>query len=136
VSSRLPRLFTFRRLIILFVSLTLASFTQQGNAEKVSTEEWNISADNVVHYDNPNSIVAKGNVILKKKKQLPLHPPKVKPVVTSWSELLEEEAELPETTADEISDKSETVYKTTVTIKADWMVYDVELESIKAKGSY
>ena len=135
MSSRLPRLFTFRRLVILFVSLTLAGFTQQGMAEKVSTEEWNISADNVVHYNNPNSIVAKGNVILKKKKQLPLHPPKVKSVVTSWSELLEEGAELPETTADEISDKSETVYKTTVTIKADWMVYDVELESIKAKGN-
>jgi len=135
VSSRLPRLFRFSHIIIIIFSLILTSISQQGKAEKVSTEEWNISADQVVHYDEPNSIVAKGNVILEKKKRLPLHPPKTKAKVTSWAELLEEKAEPQETTADEISDKTETQYKTTVTVKADWMAYDVELESIKAKGN-
>ena len=133
--SRLPRLLNLRRVFIVFFALILTGVTQQGKAEKLSTEEWNISADNVIHYDNPNSIVAKGNVILEKKKQLPVHPPETKADVTSWAELLEEDVEIPEITADEITDKAETVYKTTLTIKADWIVYDVELQSIKAKGN-
>ncbi len=135
VSSRLPRLFSLRHVITIFILLTLIGVTEQGKTEEVATEEWNISADKVVRYEEPNSIIAKGNVILIKKKQVPLHPPKAKANVTSWAELLEEKTELPEVSADEISDKAETRYKTTVTIKADWIAYDVELESIKAKGN-
>ena len=135
MSLRLPRQFSLRSVVIISISLILTGVTQQGKAEKVSTEEWNISADKVVRYEDPHSIVAEGNVILEKKKQVPLHPPKVEAKVTSWAELLEEEEKLPEITADEISDKAETQYKTTVTVRADWMVYDVELESIKAKGN-
>jgi len=135
LSSRLPRLLNSRRVFIVFFALILTGVTQQGKAEKLSTEEWNISADSVVHYDSPNSIVAKGNVILEKKKQIPAHPPEAKTDFTAWAELLEEEVESPEITADEITDKADTILKTTVTIKSDWMVYDVELQSIKAKGN-
>lgn len=135
MSPRLPRPFSFHCVIIMFLSLMLTGVTQQVQAEKISTEEWNISADNVVRYEKPNSIVAKGNVVLEKKKRIPLLPPKAKASVTSWEELLEEDIVPLEITADEVSDKTETQLKTTVTIKADWMVYDVELESIKAKGN-
>ena len=135
MSPRLPRLFSFHCVFILFFSLILTGVARQGKAEEVSTEEWNISADKVVRYEEPNSIVAQGNVILEKKQQVPLHPPAINAELTSWAELLEEEGELLEITADEISTKAETQFKTTVTIKADWMVYDIELESIKAKGN-
>ncbi len=135
MTSRLPKLFGFRRIIILFASLALTGIGQWGEAEEVSTEEWNISADKVIRYEEPNSIVATGNVILEKKKKMPLQSPVIKSNLTPWAELLEEGTELPEITAGEISDTAETEYKTTVTIKADWIVYDVELELIKAKGN-
>ena len=135
VLPRLPRLFSLHCVFILFFSLILTGVARQGKAEEVSTEEWNISADKVVRYEEPNSIVAQGNVILEKKQQVPLHPSTANVELTSWAELLEEEGEPLEITADEISTNAETEYKTTVTIRADWMVYDIELESIKAKGN-
>lgn len=104
-------------------------------AEKVSTEEWNISADTVVRFEKPSSIVAKGNVVLEKKELRPVKPPKKKSLYSSWAELLGEEPEEPEMVADDVEKEVKPKYKTTVTIRADWIVYDVELQSIKAKGN-
>ena len=104
------------------------------HAEKVSTDKWNISADKLMRYEDPNSIVAQGNVILEKKEPFtPTPPADLKR--SSWSELLEEEVKQPEKGADEIVKEVAPEYRTTVTISADWIVYDVELESIKAKGN-
>lgn len=103
--------------------------------EEVSTEEWNIAADKVVKYDNPSSIVAQGNVVLIKKKKLPPAPRKTPPALSSWSELLEEPQTDTVVLADEIDKQPPPTFKTTVTIKADWMVYDLELKTIKAKGN-
>jgi len=135
VSSRPPRLFSLCHAFIVICLLILTGVTQESRAEKLSTEEWNISADKVINYENPNSIVAKGNVVLEKKTLKPLRPPAKKAELSSWTELLEEKIEPPEIKADEIIDKTAAVYQTTVTVKADWIVYDVELESIKAKGN-
>lgn len=44
------------------------SFVQPVNAENLSTEEWNISADKVTRFEDPNSVVAEGNVILEKRE--------------------------------------------------------------------
>lgn len=103
-------------------------------AENVSTEEWNISADKVVRYESPNSIVASGNVILEKKEKIAATPPKQEEM-TSWAELLGETAEVAEVTAEDVENEGPPQYQTTVTINADWMVYDMDLESIKAKGN-
>jgi LPS-assembly protein len=125
----------------LFSSLVIGSFltlltSNSAFAEKVSTEEWNISADKVVRYEDPNSIVATGNVILEKKEKLPPKAEKKDPGLTDWAELLgEETGKEPEVLAEDVEKISEPKYETTIIIKADWMVYDVELESIKAKGN-
>jgi len=125
----------------LFFCFLLGSFfsfvsTNTVFAEKVSTEEWNISADKVVRYEDPNSIVATGNVILEKKEKLPPKPKKKDTGLTDWAELLgEEPGGEKEILAEDVEKVSEHIYKTTIVIKADWMVYDVELESIKAKGN-
>ncbi len=105
------------------------------NAEQAATDEWNISADKVTHFENPKSIVAQGNVVLIKKEKLPLHPVKKITDVTEWSELLGETPDSREISAEEAEKQTDPVYKTTVTIRADWIVYDTELESIKAKGN-
>lgn len=104
-------------------------------AENVSTEEWNISADKVVRYESPNSIVATGNVILEKKEKVPQQTMKTDSTVTSWAELLGEAEEPAEVTAEDIENMAPPKYETTVTISSDWMVYDMDLESIKAKGN-
>jgi len=135
VPSRPPRRHVFRRVLIVTCLLILTSFTQQSRAEKLSTEEWNISADKVINYDNPQSVVAKGNVILEKKERKPTLSQQEKAGISSWAGLLEEKTESPEIKADEVVNKAVAVFQTTATIKADWIVYDVELKSIKAKGN-
>lgn len=104
-------------------------------AEKMATDAWDISADKVMRYEKPDSIVAQGNVVLVKKELQPLNPPKKAGSASSWSELLEEAPSKQEVTADEVQEKRKPEYATTVTIKADWIVYDVELKTIKAKGN-
>ena len=104
-------------------------------AESVSTEEWNISADKVVRYESPNSIVATGNVVLEKKEKVSKPTQKEDAGVTSWDELLEEPSAPKEVTAEEIENEGPPKYETTVTISSDWMVYDMDMESIKAKGN-
>lgn len=118
---------------ILLSSILTFSFSTTAFAEKASTEEWNITADTILHFDNPRSIIAKGNVILVKKEKLPLNMPKKKNRISSWEELLEEQPQQ-EVSAGEIEKVSAPQYKTTVTIKADWIAYDMEQKSIKAKG--
>ncbi len=68
----------------------------------MSTQKWNISADRVTRYQDPDSIVAQGNVVLTKRELVAAKQPQ---------------------------------YKTTITVRADWIVYDVELQLIKAKGN-
>lgn len=91
----------------------------------VSGDEWDISADRMTRYENPASIVAEGNVLLKKIS-------KSEQQVKSgdkWSSLLEEEAppgEEPETRI---------VSRTMSTIQADWIAYDIDRGTIKARGN-
>jgi len=104
-------------------------------AENVSTEEWNISADKVVRYESPNSIVATGNVVLEKKEKVSKNKKKTNTGVTAWDELLEETSAPKEVTAEDIENQGPPEYETTVTISSDWMAYDMDMESIKAKGN-
>ncbi|MCP4343237.1 MAG: LPS-assembly protein LptD [Desulfobulbaceae bacterium] len=118
------------------VSLLLScGFICQAHAEKASTEEWNISADKIVRFEDPNSIVAQGNVVLIKKTKLPPKRSAADIAFSSWSELLEEDVKTPEVAADDIGQSAPPEYQTTMTIMADWMVYDIDIESIKAKGN-
>jgi len=135
VFLRLPRISSLTWVYCLVSLLLLNILPQPGVAEEISTAEWNISADNVMRYEQPNSIIAKGNVILEKKELLPPKPPKSRSNVSSWAELLEENVQEPEVLAEEVDQDIKPQYKTAVTIRADWIVYDVELQSIKAKGN-
>jgi LPS-assembly protein len=123
-------------LILALLSFSLTcSFSRQARAELASTEEWNISADKIVRYEDPNSVIAQGNVILIKKTKVPPKPSAAAIKSSSWAELLEEEVDEPEVAADDVNLSATPEYQTTVTIKADWIVYDIDLESIKAKGN-
>ncbi len=134
MSFCLPR-FTGLRLVCILLSCPLVhGIAQPVHAEKVATEKWNITADKVVRYENPNSIVAQGNVILEKNEKVVAKPPQSSRT-SSWEELLGEEAKAPEVRADQVEKANTPVYHTTVTINADWIVYDVDMESIKAKGN-
>ncbi len=132
---RLPRISSLTWVYCLVSLLLLNVLPQSGVAEEISTAEWNISADNVMRYEQPNSIIAKGNVILEKKELVPPKPPKSQSSVSSWAELLEEDAKEPEILAEEVNQDIKPQYKTAITIRSDWIVYDVELQSIKAKGN-
>ncbi len=134
VSLRLSQL-SGRHLVVLFLSFQLLNvIPQDAFGEKVATEKWNIAADKIIRYENPNSIVAQGNVVLEKNEKVVAKPPKSQ-TTTSWDELLEENVKPVAVRADEVDQPKTPQYQTTATIKADWMVYDVELESIKAKGN-
>lgn len=128
-------LFPGSRLAVFSIIVPLAvGASENAFAEKVATEKWNISADKVIRYENPNSIVAQGSVVLEKNEKVTIKP-KQDLQVSSWAELLEEQKKPTEVRADQVEKEAVPQYQTTTTIKADWMVYDVELESIKAKGN-
>jgi LPS-assembly protein len=120
--------------VVLFLLLSCA-LARQAQAENLSTEEWNISADKLVRYEDPSSIVAQGDVVLIKKERLP--PPRSAAEIkfSQWSELLEETAEDADKAAGDVEQSAAPEYQTVMTIKADWIVYDMDLESIKAKGN-
>ena len=135
MSASLFRVNQFQFILVLLSFLLSCGFICQAHAEKASTEEWNISADKIVRYEKPNSVVAQGNVILIKKTKLPPKPPAVSVESSRWAELLEEEVGKPEPAADDINLSAPPELQTTMTIKADWIVYDIDLASIKAKGN-
>ena len=103
--------------------------------ESVATEEWDITADRIIRYEKPQSIVAEGNIVLVKRAKVPPKPPPVDEEVTEWSVLLEEETVVAEVTPDELPEEGEAKFETQVTIKADWAAYDVTLNTIKARGN-
>ena len=72
--------------------LVLGSAPGVLRAEEVSTEEWNISADKITRYEDPQSVVAEGNIILEKREKIPPPPPATETPegMTDWSELLGE----------------------------------------------
>lgn len=114
------------------LAVTVCPFT--GFAETVTTEEWQIAADKVTRFDNPQSIVAEGNIVLKKVRTLPPQVEK-KEKVSTWATLLGESPVVEEISGDELTTDAEPVQVTEVTIEADWIAYDVVMQSIKARGN-
>ena len=96
-------------------------------ADEVQALQWNITADKMTRYEDPPSIIAEGNVLLEKTQKIT----RQKKRATGWDELLEEKA----VTGDEDEVETVTQTKTLTTIKADWVVYDINLGSIKARGN-
>ena len=107
--------------------------------QNVATEEWDITADRIIRYEDPESIVAEGNIVLVKRRKVPPKPPgpeEGEEEVTDWYILLEEEPEEEVViTPESLETDLEPVYEIQTTIKADWMVYDVTLNTIKARGN-
>ena len=105
-------------------------------AETIETEEWQIEADKVLRFDNPNSVIAEGKVVLTKIRTLPPAQKKQASSATKWSVLLEEEPSgIVEEVTQEIETEAEPRIETAITIKADWIAYDVEKNTIKARGN-
>lgn len=100
----------------------------QVNAEVVKAQQWSITADKMIRYENPPSIIAEGNVVLEKTQEVV----REKTKGADWGVLLEEEKTESQGTPD-----TETVTETEklTTIKADWIVYDVNLGTVKARGN-
>jgi len=134
VPSHPPRTTSLGLLSRCIPFILAGSFVQPVNAENLSTEEWNISADKLTRFEDPSSIVAEGNVVLEKKERVQENAKK-KAEVTAWSELLEEGPQDEVVTADEVEEAGGPELKTTVAIHADWIAYDVQMQTIKAKGN-
>ncbi len=116
---------------------SLIAFPATTLADTVSTSEWNISADRIIRYDEPNSIVAEGNIVLEKRIKVPAQVETAAIKETGWSELLGESAQQETIPAAEIEEQTEAEdqQKTALMIQADWLTYDVDLQSIKARGN-
>ncbi len=108
-----------------------------GLADTVKTDEWQIEADKVLRFENPQSVIAEGNVVLTKIRILPAKSNVEKTEPSDWSILLEEEPgeAVEEVVTQEVVLDTTPRTKTEMTIKADWVAYDVGQNSIKAKGN-
>lgn len=123
-----------------FTALTLSALVVLPSlclAEAVATTEWNITADRIIRYEDPNSIVAEGNIILEKRVKLPPATQKARQSQSNWSDLLEEPPAKMTLTAGEVDSSvdSEDRYIIAAVIKADWLSYDMDRQLIKARGN-
>lgn len=122
-------------LLCLTSLIALSLSTSNGLAETAATEEWQIAADKITRYEDPKSIIAEGNVVLTKREQLPPELSKKQQKDLQWSALLEEPAPVSVETTGQTLEKNITPrYETRVTIQADWIAYDIDRNSIKARG--
>ncbi len=113
---------------------------RDGLAEGVQAQQWEITADKLTRYEDPPSVIAEGNVILEKTEQVTRT--KKDKEKTDWSDLLGEETPTPDTAEaageeaePEEGQTGEVTTKVITTIKADWMVYDMDLGKVKARGN-
>ena len=126
-------LFPIVTFVILVVTSCMLSPTD-ADAEAVKAQQWEITADKLTRYEDPPSVVAEGNVILEKSESVTKQKKTEKK--TDWNDLLEEGPGQIVQEEQTENDEEQTVTKTRVitTIKADWMVYDMDLGTVKARG--
>ncbi|MBE0582920.1 MAG: LPS-assembly protein LptD, partial [Desulfofustis sp.] len=135
MTKQLPGMSFLHMSVFAALLMLLAGPVRVQAAESVATEEWDITADKLTRFDQPASIVAEGNIVLVKRKQLPPKKAKADKSMTDWSLLLEEQMQPEETTPADLDEDQEPVYETAVTITADWAVYDIALNTIRARGN-
>ncbi len=116
-------------IFVALATVCLLLMTSPAQAKTVETEEWEITADKITRYENPTVIIAEGNVILEKKAYI-TSPKNKTNSSSSWSDL----TGFSHKKQDNTKQETETTQKTITTIKADWIAYDVDMASIKAKG--
>ena len=104
-------------------------------AEAIQAQQWEITADKLTRFEDPPSIIAEGHVVLEKSETISRKEKTRKKM--DWSNLLEEMPGAKSTTepTDTAEIKTVTTTKVTTTIKADWMVYDMDLGRVKARGN-
>ncbi|MDR3089200.1 MAG: LPS assembly protein LptD [Desulfobulbaceae bacterium] len=110
-------------------------------AANTATEEWNITADKITHFEHPKRIVAEGNIILEKRelRQPPKSVDAAQEAADDWADILgESEGSKPlkvSPPAQDVVQEAKPTMEVTTVIKADWISYDVERKYIEAKGN-
>lgn len=123
-------------LLCLTFLLCLFSGAGAGIAETTATEEWHIAADKIIHFREPESILATGNVVITKLEQLPPRPSNQQLHAQKWAALLEEPLPSPApATGEAVEEAAAPRQETRVTIQADWIAYDVDNATIEARGN-
>jgi len=102
------------------------------HAEAMKAQQWEITADKLTRYENPPSVIAEGNVVLEKVENITRLKKSARP--TGWDDLLEESSAQEKTDVDEKKPETVTTSKIITSIKAQWMVYDMDLGTVKARG--
>lgn len=116
-------------LVVLVVTTCMFS-PADGAAEAVKAQQWEITADKLTRYEDPPSVIAEGNVVLEKTEQI-TRQQQVEDK-SDWSGLLEEG---PGPAIEDENTETVTTTKVITTIKADWMVYDMDLGTVKTRGN-
>ena len=102
------------------------------HAEAMKAQQWEITADKLTRYENPPSVIAEGNVVLEKVENITRQKKSARP--TGWDDLLEESSAQEKTNVDDKKPETVTTSKIITSIKAQWMVYDMDLGTVKARG--
>ena len=121
--------------LVAFV-ITICMFSpKDGAAEAAKAQQWEITADKLTRYEDPPSIIAEGNVVLEKSEQVTRQQQDEEK--TDWSGLLGEDpgVAIKEEQPDLKESETVTTTKVITTIKADWMVYDMDLGTVKSRGN-
>jgi LPS-assembly protein len=103
------------------------------DADALKTQQWEITADKLTRYEDPPSVIAEGNVVLEKSESVTKQVKAKKK--TNWNDLLQDGPVQVTEEPEQEENKTVTTNKVITTIKADWMVYDMDLGTVKARGN-
>jgi LPS-assembly protein len=120
-------------IVFLFLSLCWFLFPTWSDAGSIAADEWQITADKLTRYENPASVIAEGNVVLEKMETVTRQ--KKTEEESDWSSLLGTKPEDTQGLSETEEPETITEHKILTTIKADWIAYDVDLGTIKARGN-
>ena len=103
-----------------FALTALLGAPAPGQAESVSTAEWDITADRIIRYEDPNSIVAEGQIVLEKRVKLPPRTRQQSRQQSQWADLLGETVAPADLTAGQVEEATDEAprYETEVVIEA------------------
>ncbi|MBC8208222.1 MAG: LPS-assembly protein LptD [Desulfobulbaceae bacterium] len=122
--------FFFPRYLLPSCLLLLLAFP--GLSLATSSTKWLIEADQVTRLDQPKTIIAQGSVVLRQQEQVDIQ--QTAPEKNIWRGLLNEQSDKAPTLPTTAEQPASPTDQTTMTITADWLSYNLEQETVSARG--
>ena len=129
----MPLLFILRHPFLICSLILLAL---PGHCLGSAPVQWLIEADQITRTDQPQTIIARGSVVLRKQEQVLTQPADQPADITNklWQDLLKEQNHQTRQTPPQAAPPPSPTYITTMTFTADRLSYNIDQSEVAAQG--